>query len=423
MTGKIPSQHGVHDWIRSGNLDREEVDRQLGNEVSNTLYLNEKKAITYLEEQTSYTDLLHKSGYQCALSGKWHLGDSLRKQHGFDYWYTIARGGCSYQEPEIVEDGEIKLENRYVTELITNKALSYLDIFSQTSEPFYLSVHYTAPHDPWDEEQHPEEFYKLYEDCDFTATPDLPLHPNLIQTAPSGTGTERKRLLRGYYAAISAMDYGIGMIIDRVEELNLTEKTLICFTSDNGMNMGHHGIWGKGNGTFPLNLLDTSVKVPFIVSLPGEVRTGVSNSICSHYDLIHTFNEFLALDETLPEDLPGRSFYNLLKREENASRSAVVFDEYGSTRMIRTDEWKYIHRYPYRPHELYNISADPDENTNLITKETLGDCVIQLRAQLTTWFLNFVDPNMDGTKEAVQGFGQLCQSGSLSDGFEPFASE
>lgn len=91
--------------------------------------------------------------------------------------------------------------------------------------------------------------------------------------------------------------------------------------------------------------------------------------------------------------------------------------------MIRTDEWKYIHRYPYGPHELYNISADPDENTNLITKETLGDCVIQLRAQLTTWFLNFVDPNMDGTKEAVQGFGQLCQSGSLSDGFEPFASE
>ena len=89
-----------------------------------------------------------------------------------------------------------------------------------------------------------------------------------------GTGEHRKELLRGYYAAITAMDHGVGRILDFLREKGELENTLIFFMADNGMNMGHHGIWGKGNGTFPFNMYDTSVKVPFLVSWPAALPQG-----------------------------------------------------------------------------------------------------------------------------------------------------
>ena len=70
------------------------------------------------------------------------------------------------------------------------------------------------------------------------------------------------------------MDHQIGRLLDRLEELGLTEDTIVIFTSDNGMNLGQHGIWGKGNGTFPQNMYDSSVKVPFIASWPGHFAQG-----------------------------------------------------------------------------------------------------------------------------------------------------
>ena len=92
------------------------------------------------------------------------------------------------------------------------------------------------------------------------------------------------------------MDAGVGRLLDRLEERGQAEDTLVIFTADNGMNMGHHGIWGKGNATFPFNLFDTAVKVPFIARWPGHVRAGrVTASMCSHYDIIQTLNELLDL--------------------------------------------------------------------------------------------------------------------------------
>ena len=76
----------------------------------------------------------------------------MTPQHGFDKWFTIGRGGCYYNKADIVENGEISFENRYITNVITDKALSYLEEFRTQDNPFYLSVHYTAPHSPWEED-------------------------------------------------------------------------------------------------------------------------------------------------------------------------------------------------------------------------------------------------------------------------------
>lgn len=159
LTGRIPSAHGVQDWIRSGNLDRDGLKKEIREDP---YYLCEEKPIQYLEGMLTYTDVLKENGYTCALSGKWHLGDSMTPQHGFDKWFTIGRGGCYYNKADIVENGEISFENRYITNVITDKALSYLEEFRTQDNPFYLSVHYTAPHSPWEEDQHPGEYIEMY---------------------------------------------------------------------------------------------------------------------------------------------------------------------------------------------------------------------------------------------------------------------
>lgn len=109
LTGKIPSAHGIHDWLRSGNVDKEKMDR-LGINNPYGGYADENKPIQYLSGQRTYTDALVEQGYTCALAGKWHLGDSLSPQHGFSHWYTIGKGGAHYYYPDIVENGSIKLK-------------------------------------------------------------------------------------------------------------------------------------------------------------------------------------------------------------------------------------------------------------------------------------------------------------------------
>lgn len=413
LTGTIPSSHGVHDWLRSGNLDKD----SLGEISDNTYFREECKPIGYLDGMTCYTDELAANGYDCALVGKWHLGDSVRMQHGFSYWYTIGRGGCDYNCPDIVENGKISIDDKYITDLITEKAIDYLDNHS-SDKPFYLSIHYTAPHSPWDEEQHPADIYKLYENCTFESSPDLPIHPNQVCSAPYGTGEERKRLLRGYYTAITAMDRGIGQILEKIDSLGLKENTMVVFSGDNGMNMGHHGVWGKGNGTFPLNMYDSSVKVPMIFSCPGMVPSGkVEHKMLSHYDIYPTLLDFCNV-ESCNTGLPGRSFIDLFKNQETpvSNESLVVFDEYGTTRMIRTMKHKLVYRYPYGPHELYDLEKDPDEMENFFDHDEYREIQENLIYRLGEWFSRYVKYDKDGVREGVTGFGQLCECGLKARG-------
>jgi len=410
MTGRIPSQHGVHDWLRGGNMadDGDGAGR----------------AIEYLRGMTGYSDVLAANGYVCGFSGKWHMGDSIRPQKGFSHWYAHAYGGGPYYGAPMIRDGEKYTEDKYVSDAITDDALEFIDSQNGASGPFYLSVHYTAPHSPWID-SHPEEIVALYDDCPFESCPDVATHPWQLGTAPRGEGDKRRRILAGYFAAVTAMDANVGRILDKLEADALRENTLVFFTSDNGMNMGHHGIYGKGNGTFPQNMYDTSVKVPAIISQPGSVPAGrVEGGLLSHYDFMPTLLDYLGMAHREADDLPGRSFAPLLRGQEMAGReNVVVYDEYGPVRMIRDAEWKYVHRCPYGPHELYHLAEDPNEETNLVDGDEHGERVESMRAGLAEFFLRYVDPSLDGTREPVYGSGQIGLVGPAGRGARAFCKK
>ncbi|MGQ7890485.1 sulfatase-like hydrolase/transferase [Paenibacillus sp. WC2504] len=389
MTGRIPSQHGVHDWIRDGNVGQ--------------------SAIQYLQGQTAYTDVLADAGYVCGLSGKWHLGDSITPQKGFTHWYVHQSGGSNYYHAPMIRDGELVNEPGYLTDVITDDALSFLDR-QDGSKPFYLSVHYTAPHSPWID-NHPQDIVDSYDSCEFETCPQEPKHPWSIKTAP--WSDDQRENLKGYFAAVTAMDTNIGRIVDKLDSMDIRKDTLLIYMGDNGFNCGHHGIWGKGNGTFPQNMFDTSVKVPAIFSQPGIIPQGqVCDNLVSGYDFMPTLLAYVGCEQPNTTKLPGSSFHSLLLGESAPMREQVViYDEYGPVRMIRTTDWKYVHRYPYGPHELYNLAEDPDERHNLIDLPGTQEQSVAMRGELEAWFARYVDPMIDGAREGVTGFGQIGLAG------------
>jgi arylsulfatase A-like enzyme len=416
LTGRIPSRHGILDWLRGGNAAIENELESSGN------------LIEYLAGQPGYTDALAQAGYTCGLSGKWHLGDSHHSQKGFTFWEVHALGGGPYYHAPVIRNGRLVYEPGYITDYITTNALNFLESQLASGTPFCLNVHYTAPHSPWEREHHPPELYDEYfKHCDFSSIPIEPMHPWQINSAPHGY-TQETRLphLSGYFTAITAMDRGIGQILDWLEDHLLRQNTLVIFSSDNGMNMGQHGIFGKGNGTFPFNMYDTSVKVPMIVSQPGAIQAGVINQdLLSHYDIYPTLLEYTGISAPEVDKLPGRSFASILRSQAQVSavRPIVVFDEYGPTRMIRTKEWKYIHRYPYGPHELYDLLNDPKESRNLVSDPAYQPRIQELKAGLEDWFLQYSDPAFDGRHEPVTGKGQLTWAGPAGKGRKAFADD
>lgn len=390
MTGDIPSRHGVHDWIRAGSMGPARID--------------------YLAHQTLVTDALANQGWRCGLVGKWHLGASDRPRPGFTTWFAHQFGMGPYHDAPMVEGETPVTVPGYITDVLGDRASTFIRDEAANASPFWLSLTFTAPHYPWID-CHPKAYADLYADCAFASCPDEPPHPWFIGGNPDvakGRAQRRDNLV-GYFAAVSAMDAAIGRVLDTLDAQGLTESTLVVFVGDNGMNMGHHGIWGKGNGTMPQNMYDTSVKVPCIVAQPGRIPAGrVDHTLLSGYDLFPTLLDWCGVPLPDARERPGRSFRGLLEGvAPDAPRPVVVYDEYGPVRMVRTREWKYVHRYPDGPHELFDLADDPGERRNRIDDPACAARVSAMRDELAGWFRRFVDPARDGSNRGVTGCGQV----------------
>jgi len=385
LTGRMPSQHGVHDWIREGNMG--------------------ENAVSYLESETTYIDIMANHGWQCGLSGKWHLGNSPEPQHGFSHWFVHQQGGGPYHNAPMIRDGIAANEAGYVTDVITDDALAYIERHADDEAPFYLGIHYTAPHSPWD--GHPTRIVDSYSDCAFASCPQEPIHPWAVGLTHQNMGNRDS--LKGYFAAVTAMDENVCRILDRLEELGLREDTLVIFLSDNGFSLGHHGFWGKGNGTWPANMFENSIKVPAVMSHPVRIpQRAVQPAMVSSCDFMPTLLDYLELPVPDREGLAGRSTVALWEgRNDDVRDEIIICDEYGDTRMIRTPDWKYVHRYPGGPYELYHLVSDPDERLNLEGDEDHSKTRALLRSRLETWFEDHTDPSKDGRGLGVTGLGQL----------------
>ncbi len=348
MSGRWPTQTGINDWIAP----------------------QEGEAGKGLDALT-WPQVLQRNGYKTALVGKWHLGTQPQfhpTRRGFDHFYGFVGGGAAPMDPTLEVNGKPQSVSGPVPDLITTSAIDF--IRAHRDEPFAVCVHFREPHRPY--APVPAEDSAHYKSVD----PSVPQVRGLDIPA-------LKKTTLAYYASVSAVDRNLGRLLAALDELKLSEQTLVMFTSDHGYNEGRHGIDTKGNGrwiaggvTGPArpNMWDTSIRIPLMVRWPQVVkpRTVIEDDVTN----LDTFRTVLgAVGVTPPSECTaqGRDTSPLL-RGQKLDKPEAIFGQYdlrngglAYLRMIRTPQYKFVKHYRANyMDELYDLQADPDELRNLL---------------------------------------------------------
>jgi len=348
LTGLMPCQHGVHRYLGAGRV-------QMG-----------PKAYYTLAEFDTLPSLLADAGYVCGLSGKWHLGDNLRPQKGFTLWITKPHGHSQgFYDQEVIENGKIRTEPSYLTELWTERAVQFIE--ANRTRAFFLFLAYNGPyglggamHEPI-RNRHQDSYAH-------TTLPSFPRLPAQAWNHQYGGRIGDLRAIRKYAAEISGIDDGVGRVLATLKKLDLDSNTLVIFTADQGMSGGHSGYWGMGDHTRPLTAFDWTTHIPLLFRHPGHIPAGKRfDLLVSNVDFMPTMLDYLGLswkNRDQPKS-PGRSFAQALQGQAPAKWDNTVFYEFENVRAIRTDQWKYIERFRQSPNELYDLRLDAAELNNL----------------------------------------------------------
>ncbi len=361
MTGALPSHHHVQDWLIPAD--------SFG-----------PSSRPWLSGFRTYSEVLAENGYTLGMCGKWHMGNDDKAQAGFSYWATVPGGSGPYADPEFVVNGERKRVSGFKTDIQTDFALDFLD--RNHTKPFYLYVPFYAPHTPYNFQ--PGADRALYAESRFGCFPDVPRHPWQVKSLAGMHGKREPKL--AYSALVSGVDRNIGRVLEKLDQLGVRDNTLVIFTADQGWNSGHHGVWGKGNGTLPFNMYEESLRVPLIWNHPGGIRAGQTlDPMVSSYDYYPAILDYLGIRAPRDRRRVGRSYAPFLRGEAPRWRTRLFF-EYAYVRAIRTENLKYIERADGYPSELYDIEADPGETRNVIADSAYSRQVEALRAELGKFF-------------------------------------
>jgi arylsulfatase A-like enzyme len=377
FTGLLPSQHGVHTYLRAG-------EPQIG-----------PGAYCTIREFRTLPRILAGLGYVCGLVGKWHLGDNLNPQEGFSYWVTTPHGHTTtFYNAEVIEDRKIRKEPRYLTDFWTDHGCKFIE--QNRERPFFLCLTYNGPYGLGKSLLEParNRHADYYAGKEMKSFPRLPMHPWLFNNKEYLNNVQA---MRRYAAEVSGIDDGVGRIVELLQKLGLERDTLVVFTADQGLGAGQHGIWGMGDHTRPLHAFDETVHVPLIFRHPGQIAGAkTSDLLVSNYDLLPTLLDALGEKDATPTKpaSPGRSFAAVLRGGKVAWEN-VVFYEFENTRAIRTAEWKFIQRFPAGPDELYDLARDPGQLKNLIGQAGHAPTQERLRRQLAAFFERYADPRYD----------------------------
>ena len=376
LTGLTPSQHGVHDYIAMA------FDRG-----------------PWLAEEWTLPQLLQEAGYRTGLAGKWHVGNEDEPAPGFDFWFSVGSAYPLLHEGTraFCYQGRMETYGGYTDEIIAEQATRFVEADDQ--RPFFLLVGLTATHGPWS--GHPERLVRLYDEAAFGDIPggeSYPFGEQALESQGVDRGREREAQAQ-YYAAVSHVDEIVGRLVGAVDGAGKSDKTLVVYTSDHGLNCGHHGIWGKGNGTRPLNMVEESIQVPLILNWPGVLPAGMRcGELVDHLDLFQTLAESGQAKLPPDADSAGRIMLPLLVEPDGGgSWREVQFGEYGTVRMARTGRFKLVQRHPSGPDELFDLESDPRERRNLIASSSYQALRSELSLLIENHFSRYSRPGKSGT--------------------------
>jgi len=377
LTGLIPSQHGVHSF-----LGGERPSAQMGPDAYGTI-----------REFASLPKILREAGYECGLSGKWHLGANLTPQEGFSHWITMPHGATTeFYDAEVIENGQVRREPKYLTDLWTEHGVRFIE--QNRDRPFFLYLAYNGPYALGRLLLNPprNRHADYYAGKELLSFPRDAMHPWQFHNKDF---LNNPLSIRRVAAEVSGVDDGVGEILTTLNRLGLDEKTLVVFAADQGWMGGQNGLWGMGDHTRPIGAHELMMQIPLLFRHAGRIPAGrTSDLLVSNYDFLPTVLNYLGMQDQMPARSPGRDFSAVL-RGESPSWDNAVFYEMEDTRAIRTDGWKYVARHPDGPWELYDMQADPRERFNLFGQPAMAEKQQELAGRLDAFFRRHADPQYD----------------------------
>ena len=388
-------------------------------------------AVTFDGTQSTFPKLLQQAGYQTALIGKWHLKSAPT---GFDYW-NILPGQGEYYNPDLVDMGTERRHEGYVTDILTDLAVDFLEKGRDRARPFLLMLHHKAPHRSW---QPAPRHLNLYDKADIPAPKTLfddysgrsraafdqemsvkdhfreaidlkmgpppermneeqkelwekaygPKRTAYLKERPGGRELvlwKYRRYMEDYLGCVAALDESVGRVLDALERSGAAKNTLVVYTSDQGFFLGDHGWYDKRF------MYEESLRMPFLVRLPGSIPAGaVNDELVLNLDFGPTFLDLAGI--AVPPEMQGRSLTSLLFGQKVGDwRKAVYYHyyEYPAVHMvkrhygIRTRQFKLIHFYhDIDAWELYDLEKDPEELRNVYEDPAYLETRQELAAQL-----------------------------------------
>lgn len=322
-------------------------------------------------EHPTLPSLLKASGYNTALIGKWHLGyppvfGPLRS--GYDEFFGPMSGGVDYfthcdsrGTHDLWFGEEEHQQEGYLTDLLSDRAVDWVNRMApaaQAGQPFFLSLHYTAPHWPW-ETRDDDALAQEVKDNLFH------LHGGNIHT---------------YRRMIHHMDEGIGRVMAALRAQGLADNTLVVFTSDNGGERFSDN-WPLVGGK--MDLTEGGIRVPWIAHWPAAIAPGrVSEQHCLTMDWSATMLAAAGVVAHPDYPLDGVSLLPVLRDEAPAFERPMYWRmNHRGQRAARLGDWKYLrvdgHDY------LFNIPADERERANHASRQP--ERLAELRAAWEAW--------------------------------------
>ncbi|MCB0646274.1 MAG: sulfatase-like hydrolase/transferase [Saprospiraceae bacterium] len=364
---------------------------------ASTIHATKNGAAEWPEAAPLITKTLKDAGYECGLAGKLHLSTAMANRpekrpvddgyQVFHYSHSPYQGGNSNEyirhfKEKGIDILALKQELGYVptpyhqTTWCADKAIDFIK--EKREWPWLFSLNFYDPHSPLDP---PQEYLDRYvvDEIWNPAFRDSDLKEKgvfnevMFQSKPRKyTESEQKLMLAKYWAQIDLIDENLGRVITALEATGQLENTMIIFTSDHGDMTGDHGLINKG-----CRFYEGLVRVPLIIWYPEKFAQNLqSDALVELIDLVPTI-----LDVTgLPKDqkLQGKSLLPILtgKVDANVHKSFVrseFYDEgmisknhlYGFATMFRTKEFKLVSYHGHEKGELFDLTKDPDEFTNL----------------------------------------------------------
>jgi len=381
-------------------------------------------------------EIINDPDYKTAYMGKWHLGNEIFKQHGFDTWVSIEDLYIKHYSPDkdrnarsdyhhwLLEKGyepnnkkDNKFERSFAARLplehckpkfLEEKAIEFLETNGQ--EPFMLYVNFLEPHMPFfgplDSLYNPEEVILPCSFNDFPDETDPEFHHSKQKEKTeqyASTEAEFRDLIARYWGLVSQVDISVGAILDKLESLGLSDNTIVVFTSDHGDMMGAHRMVTKGV------MYEEAVRIPFLLRDPRlNTSQRIISERISQIDIVPTLLDLMGWE--IPGHLQGKSLVPGL--EQNEFPAEDIFIEWNAgidfqarewadrevtadmlasqtlppsiRTIISTDGWKLSLSNRGRS-QLFDLNKDPLEINNLFYQEANQEIIKDLSRRIHNW--------------------------------------